>query len=289
MFFIIFILCCTVNAEWPPDVCSKDVAYDGETVVMTSSKHNNIITSCNLREKITSSIYIEFSRRYAPGRRSIRSQSSMYISAEKKFVVTIKNDRIDINYGKDQTARCLMSSVSNDNRRSWLRLRINNMRDIYKTLINVDMAALGSDTFYPCVTFEIDDNIIPFKLKLGGKTSTGMDQSFHKITRSRPVFTDNPDIKLLKRVSQLESKVERMETSMSRQLSSIHQEYSKLHVKIKKTDTDISERVSKSHQEVHEKVWSSSMVIVWFVVVAFILFGCYMRWRFWFAKRHHLL
>jgi hypothetical protein len=292
MMFLFFVMFVVARAEWPPQRCSEDVTFQGQDVIMTSESHDNVITSCEISESFQNVVYMEFTRRYTRKSRH-RVQSSLTISAQNFFNVIISNDKIEIEYTNNTNEKelnsCLARSVSKKDETSWLRMRMHKMRDLNKTFISVGIAALNSKMFTTCSKFEIEGYILPVKLKLSGKTSTGMDQIIHKFTDKRPIFKSATDISIMARLDVLEKRLSRIETAYSRQTGALRQEQEKLHLKIDDSQERLTKKVSLAHQEVHEKVKSWSMINMVVIFIALVLFGFYLRWKIWKEKRYHLL
>jgi hypothetical protein len=288
MFIFVFVLLTLANAEWPPKRCSEDVTFQGNDVIMTSESHNNVATKCELSDPYINAVYIEFSRQYTR-RFAKRSQSTLTILAQDYFKLIINNDKILVEYGEKESNSCLSRSVSKKNEKSWLRLRMHKMRDLNKTFVSVGIAALDSKMFTTCSKFEIDGYILPVKLILTGKTSTGMDQIVHQVTPNRPKFKSDVDVSIITRLDILEKRLSRIETAYSRQTGALRQEQERIHVKMDDNQHNLTNKVSQVHQEVHEKVKSSSILNVVVILIALVLFGFYLRWKLWKAKRYHLL
>ena len=168
-------------------------------------------------------------------------------------------------------------------------MRMHKMRDLNKTFISIGIAALGSNMFTSCSKFEIEGYILPVKLQLSGKTSTGMDQIVHRVTLQRPIFKSAIDISIISRLDTLEARLTRIETAYSRQTGALRQEQERLHLKIDDSQERLTKKVSLAHQEVHEKVKSWSMINIVVIFIAMALFGFYLRWKIWKEKRFHLL
>jgi len=287
--------CLFIHAHsWPPNKCKTPITIIDNTVVMTSKTVLNVRTSCLVEETYKNNMYIEFTRIYN-GENKNPSDSildfSFIFQGQPRFTLEIHNDRVKVVSEKEtsiQTAshECLAvlahASVGSNN---WLRLRINHLMELQRTFLSVDLASHESNSFSPCIRFEMPWVSEAFNIKMSAFTSSGMYQEVSQLTSIRPNLTNKRDNKLVPRIKNLESQVNRIQDTVQ-QYMELHQEHV---LKMESSHAKLRKRVANTHNHIESKTQSHFILWLFLFSLAAISVAGFVSWKFKEAKRFHLL
>lgn len=204
--YLICILPLVSGLVKPAVKCDKNVDILQDRVRMTSLSHNDVETVCHVNGTVNvpSSTFFEIERTYTLNKYGAEmSESIMGIgvySVEKTklttqqnqvFDVIIHNDRITLDIENVNTDKlfCMSSFAAELPRKSWILVRLTPLPEQQKTMISINAAPLGAQTFRSCIVYEYNGIIKEHSFTLHGITKTGMDQDVLKITHETPFKT----------------------------------------------------------------------------------------------------
>lgn len=236
MFIYLLCLLSVVSALVKPVVkCDKNVDILQDRVRLTSLSHNDIETMCHVNGTVNvpSSTFFQVERTYTLNKYGAEMSESImgigvYSIGKKKlsskqkqlFDIIIHNDRITLDIEDVNTDKlfCMSSFAAELPRQTWILVRLTPLPEQQKTMISINAAPLGSQTFRSCIVYEYKGIIKEHSFTLHGITKTGMDQDVLKITHETPFKTlDYVQHEMRKIKYKLKNAQEEQKNTLSRQ------------------------------------------------------------------------
>jgi len=286
-----------VSSEWPPPSCADPLRFsgaNGKVMELTDYRTRNLNSECVLDDVFGPLTYIKFRRVFSGREIHPKTQSTIsfdfIFDGSPKFQIELNNDRLrivdlDVQNMLRKPMECSASLASNNpDWTSWMRIRMNNLYEIKRTFVSVDLAEFESSIFLPCVRFEMDLIPIKFNLRVNAKTDSGMVQAIHDITTTRPSLIP-PQTPLNSRMDKLERSIVQLQDTLHNYM----QEHDKHVSKTKKQTVDIRRRVTSAKNRLEDRYSQHLILTAFALLLAGILICCFVSFKFQRAKRFHLL
>lgn len=283
--FLLFLLCVSVAAEWPPATCSRDAVVTSSGVQLTSATTS--ASDCVLSQSYEEEVYIRMTRKHNVHKRNYRG------ILDSKVVVTISDSTdmalFDVEIHSDKInvldSRCfgIFEHVN-----PWeLKLTVHSFADLQKSVIVLFTSKQGR-SFRRCAEFEIEQIVPRFKLGIRASTESGMEQWVHEVRNKPATVEPEPDNTLAQvrtletkvdalatKVRQMEQKITRIDINRIKSLGEVHAKHDELKQHVNTAQT----RTAMNMQHYSYMSWTIFILLTVFGAAAFKFLQYYIRKR----------
>ena len=284
MFWLLFLVS-AVAADWPPMDCPAPITVSDDVLVLSSYRTRNIDTKCELDDLYSDVVFMQFGRHYkhsvAP---AARMNIEFMFGDVLQFDINIASERLTVGSIEDSKGCDAVLSSNTDDWRSWMRIRVNHLREVAKTFVSIDLKSSSDLHFMPCARFEIKYTEPFFRLNVGAYVESDVNQEIYLITTDMPNFNVE-EVNTDKRLSRLEHKVSRLQNTLS-----LYMSYHDEHVtKTAAQTTSLREYTTMTKNRIKHS--SKTHLFFWVFLVGLAATGicAYTNLKIKHEKRWHLL
>lgn len=281
--FLLLLLLSSVVAEWPPNKCGPGVRNANNDIVLTTSDGSMVQEGeCTLQETFQNVIYVHATRTYGP-RTESKTDSSLKVTIDEATSVVVHNDRITL--GPDSNA-CYFPTASSKALSFWLRIRSFKLMDLRKTMFGLSIMPLDGERFVECAKLELDtlyEN--NYLVTVGAKTSTGMQQTVHEISKTRRSTTNDPSTTILEsRINRMEERLRRLQNTVTEYVES----HDRLNLKTNEQHSQLKSSIVETHNRMETRDFSQAIIFVFFFFLLLVCGISYVRWKSREERRFHM-
>lgn len=284
-YFLLTLLLPSVMATWPPLDCPAPISVSDNVLVLSNYRTRNVNTKCELDEVYSDVVFVQFGRYYKHSESIVARMNFEFMFGDVLgFGIDLDNDKLQVNSVKgDYGCEAVLSSNTEDFK-SWMRVRINHLREIDKTFVSVDLKSSADLHFTPCARFEVQYTEPTFRLNVGAYVESDVKQEIYVITDTMPHFKTDADSSQ-KRLARLEHKVSRLQNTLS-----LYMTYHDEHVSHTKAQAE-SLRSYTVQTKNGLEYSARSQTIIWLAIFVFAGGGvcAFVSFRIKYEKRFHLL